>query len=268
MSRVTRRAAIVRFLGAAAAIPLGMHELARVGWLPAHAREEMEEEGEPEELFEPSEATLEPGHHFFSLRSRGAEGPLDVSKSKNKYGEIGFSAFEDDAFVMHMPFPAPGGTREWMGRRIGTFSIKDGALMVDAVGELNEIGCFALEMRHQAYRDHKYIRSNWMAVDPPTGTVEIKTDGEWDDMVVVARATGVGAVRPQGEWNRLLFTAQGRHFEGWVNGEKIVEGEDYRFGSGRVSLITMRMDKASYRVRFRNLHVWEGVLPDPTSVWG
>jgi hypothetical protein len=167
---------------------------------------------------------------------------------------------------MHLPYP-PGLTQDWIRSRIGNFSIGDGALMVDALGELNSIGCFALEMRRQADNDRKHIRANWLSIDPPTGMVAIGTDGLRGQMDLVAMATSVAAIRPQGEWNRILFLAQGQHFEGWVNGEKAIEGDDDHFGSGQVSLIAMRMNKAAFQVRFRNLHVW-ATPPDPTTVWG
>ena len=47
--------------------------------------------------------------------------------------------------------------------------------MVEACGELNDLGCFGLEMRRQAYPDRRYIRADWLTVDPPTGTVAIGT---------------------------------------------------------------------------------------------
>jgi hypothetical protein len=250
MSLLTRRTAIARLLGVTAATQVGLAH--RLSGATAWAQEEAS------------------GYHFFSLGGPGEEGPLPVGSTRSKYdGEIGFSAFEGESYVMQLNYPGEGLSRQdWLGRRIGDFSIKDGALMVDALGELDETGCFALEMRHQAYKDRRYIRSNWLSIDPPTRTVEIATDGIWNEMESVARATDVEAVRPAGEWNTFLFLARGEHFEGWVNGVKAVEGQDHRFGSGRVSLITMRMDRAPYRVRFRNLRVWEGTPPDPTTVWG
>jgi hypothetical protein len=254
MSLLTRRTALARIGGALVAAPLGTRLLGG----PALAQEERPA-GPGSDRF-----------HSFSLAGPGPDGPLPVGRTMSHYGgEIGHSKFEDESYVMHLSYPGQGLRRQdWLGRRIGQFSIKDGALMVDAVGELNETGCFALEMRHQAYKDRRYIRSNWLSIDPPTGMVTIGADGIWSEMENVAKADGVSAVRPQGEWNTFLFIARGSHLEGWVNGVKAIEGENDQFGSGRVSLIVMRMDEAPYRVRFRNLRVWDGVLPDPTTVWG
>jgi hypothetical protein len=275
MAPPTRRTALIRLLGAAAA-PLGLHGLAQLGRASIFAQEAPPAIEPSEPLVEPVPTTEPappasfggPGHHFYSLQGPGEDGPLRTGRTSDKWGqEIGFSTFEGGTFVMQLNYP-PGLRQDWIGSRIGTFSIKDGAVMVDALGELNSIGCFAIEMRHQAYRQRKYIRANWLSIDPPTGMVAIGTDGTMATMENVARAVGVSAVRPQGEWNTVLFTAQGQHFEGWVNGEKAVEGDDYHFGAGQISLITMRMDKGSFRARFRNLHVWDGALPDPTSVWG
>lgn len=271
MTLLSRRTAIVRLLGAAAATSLGLHGLAPSGGASALAQE-------APPVVEGSEAPIAPvaapqgenGHYFYSLRGPGADGPLSTGRTRSKYGgEIGTSTFEDETFVMQHNYPGEGlFSQDWMGSRIGTFSIKDGALMVEALGEQNDTGCFALEMRHQAYRDRKYIRSYWLSVDPPTGTVALGADGEWSQLENLAKAVGFGTVRPLGEWNAFLFMARGTHFEGWVNGAKAVEAEDNQFGSGRISLIGMRMNRAPFRVRFRNLNVWDNVLPDPTTVWG
>jgi hypothetical protein len=82
------------------------------------------------------------------------------------------------------------------------------------------------------------------------------------------RPIPTGALRDGGQWNTLLFVAQGDHLEGWVNGLKVVEAEDGRWGRGQISLVALRRDKAGVRVRFRNLRIWEDVPPDPLSVWG
>ncbi len=155
-----------------------------------------------------------------------------------------------------------------MNRRIGRFSFRNGAVMVEAKGELSPTGCFAIEMRHQAYKDHRYIRSNWLCMDPYDGHCHIQTDGIWNEMQVVADHHGeTTPLRPPGEWNSFLFMADGDHLEGWVNGEKAVAGKDGHWGSGNISLIAMRIDRAAFRVRFKNLRIWKGHWPDPTTVW-
>jgi hypothetical protein len=161
------------------------------------------------------------------------------------------------------------GRQEWISRRIGRFSFRDGAVMVEARGELSPTGCFAIEMRHQAYKDRRYIRSNWLCLDPHDGHVHIQTDGIWNEMEIVAdhHHEGYTPVRPPGEWNTFLFLASGDHLEGWVNGERAIAGVDGRWGSGNISLVAMRVDRMPFLARFRNLRVWDGVLPDPATVW-
>ena len=267
MSRLSRRSAIVRLLAAAAA-PLGLQALAQLDPARAFAQEAPPVAGSGEAAEPPAAPRpLEDGHYFYSLQGP-EDGPLSTGPTRNSYGtEIGYATFDSGTFLIHHNYDRHLLSAEWIASRIGAFSIKDGAILVEALGELNDQGCFALELRHQAYKDRRYIRANWLSLDPPTGTVAIGTDGIWGEMDNVARAVGVEAVRPPGEWNTFLFTAQGSHFEGWVNGVKAVEGEDDHFGAGRISLITMRMNKAPYQVRFRNLHIWDGAPPDPTTLW-
>ena len=118
------------------------------------------------------------------------------------------------------------GRSEWISRRIGKFSFRDGAVMVEARGELSPTGCFAIEMRHQAYKDRRYIRSNWLCLDPHDGHIHIQTDGIWNEMQIVAdhQHDGSTPVRPPGEWNTFLFLASGDHLKGWVNGERAIAG--------------------------------------------
>ena len=212
-----------------------------------------------------------PNVYAYSLASK-ADGPLAESVSygggKEK-AELGWSRFEDGMYTMHLNAHRPG-LREssWMNRRIGRFSYRDGAVMVDAKGELSPTGCFAIEMRHQAYKDHRYIRSNWLCMDPYDGHCHIQTDGIWNEMEIVADHHGeTTPLRPPGEWNSFLFMASGDYLEGWVNGEKAVAGKDGRWGSGNISLIAMRIDRAAFRVRFKNLRIWQGHWPDPATVW-
>jgi hypothetical protein len=268
MARLSRRTAIPRILAAVAAVPLGLHALAHGNTATALARAAPAgaASDEPAEDAD-SPPTRQPGYHFFSLAGPGEDGPLTTGTIFNKWkDDLGYATFDGGTFLMHVNNPAE--SKEWIGSRIGSFSIKDGALMVEARGELNDIGCFGLEMRRQAYTDRRYMRANWLTVDPPTGTLAIGTDGMYGRMVNVATSTGVAAVRPQGEWNTFLFIAQGKHFEGWVNGVKAVQGEDYHYESGRIGLITMRMNREPFQARFRNLQIWDGILPDPTAAWG
>ena len=262
----TRRR-LLRGLSAALALgSLGMHAALRTS--PVHAEEE---DGGAAPAGSDASATSQPAPnvHVFSLSSK-AEGPLaeSVSLSKEK-AELGWSRFEDGTYTMHLNDWRPGlRTSEWMNRRIGRFSFRDGAVMVEAKGELSPTGCFALEMRHQAYKDHRYIRSNWLCMDPYDGHCHIQTDGIWNEMEIVADHHGeTTPLRPPGEWNSFLFMADGDYLEGWVNGEQAVAGHDGRWGSGNLSLIAMRIDKQAFRVRFKNLRVWEGHWPGPTSVW-
>jgi hypothetical protein len=141
--------------------------------------------------------------------------------------------------------------------------------MVEARGEWSPTGCFAIEMRHQSYKDHRYIRSNWLCLDPHDGHVHIQTDGIWNEMQIVAdhHHDGYTPVQPPGTWNTFLLLASGDYLEGWVNGERAIAGTDDRWGSGNISLVAMRIDRAPFRARFRNLRVWDGQLPDPATVW-
>jgi hypothetical protein len=211
-----------------------------------------------------------PGARVFSLAA-GSGGPLGEGVTKNKWNaEIGYARYEDDSYVLHLnPGDKELGRQEWIGRRIGTFSFRDGAVMVEARGELSPTGCFAIEMRHQAYKDRRYIRSNWLCLDPHDGHIHIQTDGIWNEMEMVAQHdhTSHTPVLPPGEWNTYIFLASGDYLEGWVNGEKAIGGNDGRWGAGQISLIAMRIDRLPFRARFRNLRVWDGVLPDPATVW-
>ena len=263
MRPTTRREAIGRILGATAVAPFGLRALVGNAG-PVFAQEAPA----VVEGAEPAAPVLEPGHFFYSLTDP-ANGPLGTGVTRNKWKvEMGYAGFENGVFVIHHHWGRGLTSREWISSRIGEFSIMDGALMVEARGDLNSIGCFALEMRHQAYKDHKYVRSNWLMIDPPSGKVELQTDGYWDDMTLVAGAQMPDVVRPLHEWNRLLFIAQGFHFQGWVNGVKVTEGDNTRFGRGRIALVAARMNEAPFRTEFRNLHVWDGVVPDPAAVWG
>jgi hypothetical protein len=209
-----------------------------------------------------------PGVHTYALL---AQGPLSQGVTRNKYKhEIGFAAYDGDSFLLHLNGAEAGlGRSEWISRRIGQFSFRDGAVMVEARGELSPTGCFAIEMRHQAYKDRRYIRSNWLCLDPHDGHIHIQTDGIWNEMQIVAdhHHDGYTPVRPPGEWNTFLFLASGDYLEGWVNGERAVAGRDGRWGSGNISLVALRIDRNAFRARFRNLRVWDGHLPDPASVW-
>ena len=206
-----------------------------------------------------------------SAYSLQAHGPLSQGVTRNKYKrEVGFATYEGDSFLMHLNGAEAGlGRSEWISRRIGQFSFRDGAVMVEARGELSPTGCFAIEMRHQAYKDRRYIRSNWLCLDPHDGHIHIQTDGIWNEMQIVAdhQHGGYTPVRPPGEWNTFLFLANGDYLEGWVNGERAIAGRDGRWGSGNISLVAMRIDRNPFRARFRNLRVWDGSLPDPASVW-
>jgi hypothetical protein len=209
----------------------------------------------------------------YSLASREL-GPLPVGGTKSDYGaEIGSSTFADESYVIHInPFKdGLAGRDEWLSRRIGDFSFRDGAVMVDVLDELNPTGkaAYAIEMRRQAYKQRRYIRSNWLWVQPSERHVHIQSDGNWNRMEKLAEDPGTsGAVRDGGQWNTLLFIAQGDHLEGWVNGLKVVEAQDGRWGSGQISLVALRRDREEVRVRFRNLRIWTDVPPDPVTIWG
>jgi hypothetical protein len=210
---------------------------------------------------------------WYSLASRD-DGPLPVGGTKSDYGEeIGKSTFEGDTYVINIhPFKdGLAGREEWLSRRIGDFSFRDGAVMVDALDEVNPTGkaAYAIEMRRQAYKQRRYIRSNWLWAQPADGHVHIQSDGVWNRMDKIAEDPGAtGALRRDGQWNTLLFIAHGDHLEGWVNGLKVVEAEDGRWGRGQISLVALRRDRAGVRVRFRNLRIWPDVPPDPMAVWG
>lgn len=235
----------------------------------AHADEGADDVEETTAAAPVASGQLAPNVYAYSLSSK-ADGPLteSVSYSKEK-AELGWSRFEDGMYTMHLNGWRPGlRTSEWMNRRIGRFSFRNGAVLVEAQGELSPTGCFAIEMRHQAYKDHRYICSNWLCMDPYDGHCHIQTDGIWNEMQIVADHHGdTTPLRPPGEWNSFLFMAEGSHLEGWVNGEKAVAGKDGRWGSGNISLIAMRIDKQAFRVRFKNLRIWEGHWPDPATVW-
>ena len=208
--------------------------------------------------------------HTFSLAA-GSDGPLGEGVTRNKYKvEIGYARYDGDSYVLALhPGDKELGRQEWISRRIGRFSFRDGAVMVEARGELSPTGCFAIEMRHQAYKDRRYIRSNWLCLDPHDGHIHIQTDGIWNEMEIVAdhHHDGYTPVRPPGEWNTFLFLASGDYLEGWVNGERAIAGVDGRWGTGNISLVAMRIDRMPFRAHFRNLRVWDGELPDPATVW-
>ena len=261
------RRRLLRGLSAALALgSLGVRAALTATPARANQGDDVEEAATPAPV---ARGLLAPNVYAYSLASK-ADGPLaeSVSYSKEK-AELGWSRFEDGMYTMHLNGYRPGLRRsEWMNRRIGRFSFRNGAVLVEAKGELSPTGCFAIEMRHQAYKDHRYIRSNWLCMDPYDGHCHIQTDGIWNEMEIVADHHGeTTPLRPPGEWNSFLFMADGSHLEGWVNGEKAVAGKDGRWGSGNISLIAMRIDRQEFRVRFRNLRVWEGHWPDPSTVW-
>jgi len=262
---LSRRTFLTSALATAVAVP------AALGGLAGVARAQGGEDDNP--VFEPvgsGAAPSGPGAHAFSLAT-GSDSPLGEGVTKNKYKvEIGYARHEGDSYVINLhPGDKELGRQEWISRRVGRFSFRDGAVMVEAKGELSPTGCFAIEMRHQAYRDRRYIRSNWLCLDPHDGHIHIQTDGIWNDMEIVAdhHHDGYTPVRPPGEWNTFLFLASGDYLEGWVNGERAVAGIDGRWGSGQISLVAMRIDRLPFRARFRNLRVWDGTLPDPATVW-
>jgi hypothetical protein len=268
MSPISRRTAITRILGAVAAAPLGLHGLAAPRSALAQEAIDPLQTAPTQPASSTGPLSNEPGYHFWSL-SDPSNGPVRTGVTFNEYDrEIGYAAFENGAFVIHHHYNKGLRGQEWISSRIGDLSILDGALMVQVRGLYSDIGCFGLEMRHQAYKDRRYIRSNWLMIDPPTSTVELETDGIWNDMVELAEVDIPGQMYPLHEWNQLLFIARGFHFEGWVNGVKALEGQNTRFGRGRASLVAVRMTKALFRTEFRNLHVWDGIVPDPTTVWG
>ena len=261
---VSRRTFLTSALAGAIAVP------AALGSLTGIARAQDGEEDDPASEPVGSSTAAGPGAHVFSLAA-GSDSPLGEGITKNKYKvEIGYARHEDDSYVINLhPGDKELARQEWISRRIGRFSFRDGAVMVEARGELSPTGCFAIEMRHQAYKDRRYIRSNWLCLDPHDGHIHIQTDGVWNDMEIVAdhHHDGYTPVRPPGDWNTFLFVASGDHLEGWVNGEKAVEGNDGRWGAGQISLVAMRIDRLPFRARFRNLRIWDGTLPDPATVW-
>ena len=274
-SRELTRRALLRRILAVAAVPLALGLASRPLEGVAVAADEADEEDEAVAAEAVSAPAVRTGPDLmaYSLASR-ADGPLPVGVTRSKYGaEVGYSAFEDDSYVIHLnawskdrPGLAP--REEWLSRRIGKFSFRDGAVMVEGRDELNPVGAFAIEMRRQMYKDRRYIRSNWLWIHPEERHVHIQSDGIWNKMEKLAEDPGTsGAARPSGEWNTLLFMAWGYHLEGWVNGQKVVEATDGRWGSGQISLVALRRDRPEVRVRFRNLRVWENHLPDPTTVW-
>ena len=261
---VTRRSFLTSALATAIAVPTA------VGGLIGTARAQ---DGDDDPVSEPAASSLPPsgpGAHTFSLAA-GSGGPLGEGVTKNKWkAEIGYARYEGDSYVINLhPGDKELARQEWISRRIGQFSFRDGAVMVEARGELSPTGCFAIEMRHQAYKDRRYIRSNWLCLDPHDGHIHIQTDGVFNDMEMVAdhHHDGYTPVRPPGEWNTFLFLASGDNLEGWVNGERAIAGGDGRWGSGQISLVAMRIDRLPFRARFRNLRVWDGQVPDPATLW-
>jgi len=263
VSALTRRTFLSTALATAIIVPATLGGL--VGSASAQEDEDVPDAG-PVAGGTPSAS----GAHVFSLAA-GSGGPLGEGVTRNKYKhEVGYARYEGDSYILNLhPGDKELGRQEWISRRIGRFSFRDGAVMVDARGELSPTGCFAIEMRHQAYKDRRYIRSNWLCLDPHDGHIHIQTDGIWNEMEIVAdhQHDGFTPVRPPGEWNTFLFLASGDYLEGWVNGEKAIGGIDGRWGSGNISLVAMRIDRLPFRAHFRNLRVWDGVLPDPASVW-
>jgi hypothetical protein len=261
---LTRRAILRAAGGAGAALVLG-REVLRANNVLAH---DGETHGAGALLASPSQQMI-----WYSLASRD-EGPLPVGGTKSDYGaEIGRSIFDGDTYVIDInPFKdGLAGREEWLSRRIGDFSFRDGAVMVDVLDEVNPTGkaAYAIEIRRQAYKQRRYIRSNWLWAQPADRHVHIQSDGVWNKMDKIAEDPGAtGALRDGGQWNTLLFIAQGDHLEGWVNGMKVVEAEDGRWGKGQIGLVALRRDKEGVRVRFRNLRIWRDVPPDPLAVWG
>ena len=264
-STLSRRTFLNVALATAVAVPAALGSLIGTAWA-----EDGEDDVPESDPVGSSLAPDGPGAHHFSLAA-GSGGPLGEGVTKNKYKvEVGYARYEDSDYVINLhPGDKELGRQEWISRRVGRFSFRDGAVMVEARGELSPTGCFAIEMRHQAYKDRRYIRSNWLCLDPHDGHIHIQTDGVWNDMEIVAdhQHDGYTPVRPPGEWNSFLFLASGDHLEGWVNGELAVAGKDGRWGSGQISLVAMRIDRLPFRAHFRNLRVWDGVLPDPATVW-
>ena len=255
-----------RFLTGALALAVG-GALATTGRIvPAYADDEDDPADRPPER---GGMPWVSGTHVFSLGA-GSDRPLGEGVTQNKYkAEVGYARYEGDGFVLHLNGGKDLLSNEWISRRIGRFSFRDGAVMVEARGELSDTGCMAIEMRQQAYKDHRYIRSNWLCLDPHDGHVHIQSDGMFNEMQIVAQHQhdGYTPVRPPGEWNTLLFLASGDYLEGWVNGERAIAGQDGRWGSGNISLVAQRVDRAPFQARFRNLQIWDGVLPDPTTLW-
>jgi hypothetical protein len=264
---LSRRAFLAGALATAIAVPSGLGSSLRVA-----AAQVADDQEEVSVVESPGSVVGQsgPGFYTFSLAA-GSGGPLGEGVTNNKYKhEIGYARYEGDSFVLGLhPGDKELARQEWISRRIGKFSFRDGAVMVEARGELSPTGCFAIEMRHQAYKDRRYIRSNWLCLDPHDGHIHIQTDGFWNEMQIVAdhQHDGYTPVRPPGEWNTFLFVASGDYLEGWVNGEKAIAGIDGRWGTGNISLVAMRIDRMPFRARFRNLRVWDRHPPDPATVW-
>lgn len=239
----------------AAAAPFGLRLLAADG-AQAHGGKDGD-----------SAPAADPGSYFYSLADAG-NGPLRLGSTQNKWNvEIGYAGFQDGAFFIHHNSSPRLYKEEWISSQIGTFSILEGALMVEVRGDLSDLGCFGLEMHRQQYKDRRWIRANWFMIDPPSGMVSLESDGE-REMQTIAEGMAPDVIRPIDQWNQMLFLARGNHFEGWVNGAKVIEADNDHFGRGRIGLVAERMDRAPFRTYYRNLHVWDGLVPDPTTVWG
>src|SRR5438874_12200223 len=129
MTRPSRRTAIARICAAVAAAPLGLHALTQSDNSTAFAQA-APASGSSDEPAEGADSapTRQPGHYFFSLAGPGDDGPLTTGTVFNKWkDDLGFTTFDGGTFLMHVNYPAE--SKEWIGSRIGTFSIKDGALM-------------------------------------------------------------------------------------------------------------------------------------------
>src|SRR5947207_1402281 len=122
MAGLTRRSALIRLFGAAAAAPFGLQALVQ-GTSPANAQQAPG----VSDSDEPPPTGNQPGCYFYSL-SGPDDGPLSTGKTRSDSGnEIGHATFADGTFVLELPYPQ-GRSQEWIGSRDGTFSIGDGAL--------------------------------------------------------------------------------------------------------------------------------------------
>ena len=159
---------------------------------------------------------------------------------------------------------------EWLSRRIGDFSFRDGAVMVDVLDELNPTGkaAYAIEMRRQAYKQRRYIRSNWLWVQPSERHVHIQSDGNWNRMEKLAEDPGTsGAVRDGGSGIRCSYRSR-RSSRGPGKRSESGRGAGRSLGLWPDSLVALRRDLEEVRVQFGNLRIWRDVPPDPVVIWG